>query len=56
MDHRAERNDWHVRIVTSSVITATPTHFHLSNRVTTFLGEDVYFEREFAKEIDRSSV
>ncbi|MFG2106489.1 CocE/NonD family hydrolase [Micromonospora chersina] len=51
-----ERDDWKVRIVTRSVITSTATHFQLSNTVTTFLGDGVFFEKTCEREINRSSV
>ncbi|BCY13975.1 CocE/NonD family hydrolase [Actinoplanes sp. L3-i22] len=51
-----ERGDWRVTIDTSSVITATATHFRLSNEVRATLGDIVWFERTYVTDIDRSSV
>lgn len=50
-----ERNGWKVGIETESVITSTATHFHLINKVTTFLADSVHFEQSFEKQIERSS-
>ncbi|MEV6349143.1 CocE/NonD family hydrolase [Actinoplanes sp. NPDC051851] len=51
-----ERGDWRVVIDTTSLITATATHFTLTNTVRATLGDKVWFERTFVKDIDRSSV
>ncbi|SDT78981.1 CocE/NonD family hydrolase [Actinoplanes derwentensis] len=51
-----ERGDWRVTIDTTSVITATATHFRLSNEVRATLGDIVWFERAYVTDIDRRSV
>ncbi|WP_218062933.1 CocE/NonD family hydrolase [Arthrobacter sp. SDTb3-6] len=51
-----DRDDWHVKIDTQSRISATATHFNLSNRVTTYLNGSVHFDKTFEKEIERTSV
>ncbi len=50
-----ERDDWKVRIETSSRISANASHFHLFNKVTAYLNGAVHFEKTFEKEIERTS-
>lgn len=50
-----ERDDWHVRIETESIITSTHSHYELRNTVTTYLADEVFFDRIFETRIERTS-
>lgn len=41
-----ERGDWQTRVETSSELTCDATHFHVTNRVQAWLGDDVVFETQ----------
>ncbi|WP_456506002.1 hypothetical protein [Arthrobacter sp. UYCu723] len=49
------KDDWAVRIETHATVTASAEHYVLRNTVRTFKGEDLFFERTFEKNIDRTS-
>ncbi|KRF09466.1 peptidase S15 [Arthrobacter sp. Soil782] len=50
-----EREGWSVRIETSATVTATAEHYVLRHSVTTYKGDEVFFEKTFDKQIARTS-
>lgn len=50
-----ERDDWTIRIETSTTVTATAEYYLLHHTVTTYNGEEIFFEKEFTKQISRTS-
>jgi putative CocE/NonD family hydrolase len=51
-----QRADWRIRVETDSVMTADATHFHLSNKMDAFEGDERVFTKSWKKSIARDHV
>ena len=53
---RFSRADWNVSSRTRTIVTSSPTHFHLEARLKAWLGDDLVHEREWKKSFPRRLV
>jgi hypothetical protein len=51
-----QRDDWHTRVETDSVMTADASHFHLSNHLNAFEEDTRVFSKSWTKAIPRQLV
>ncbi len=51
-----QRDEWRVRVATDSAMTANATHFHLSNRLDAYEGDERVFSRSWTRTIARNFV
>ena len=51
-----QRDDWRVRVLTDSLMTADATHFHLSNHLDAYEGDTRVFSKSWTKAIPRDHV